>query len=51
LIKKDGSTVDQISQMQLSIQAISDQKDRIEKTIKDLNDKLMVIKMKPMEIK
>jgi len=50
IVKKGGSDINQISQIQLSIQAISDQKIRVEKSIKELSDKLTVLKMKPMEI-
>jgi hypothetical protein len=50
LSRKDGSNINQISQIQLSIQAVSDQKMRVEKIIKELSDKLIVLKMKPAEI-
>ncbi len=47
---KDGSSVQQISQIQLSIQGISEQVTAIAKVISDLNDKLAVIKVQPVSL-
>ncbi len=45
---KDGSPAQQISQIQLSIQGISEQVAATSKVIQELNDKLSVVKAQPV---